>query len=90
MHQPELFDLPPGVAARVPKVRKAPVSERARYTVARPRHRTLCDDCTQLIHMLGFGVAPPPRAVRWRRRADDGTTVLLCDIHRTERQEAAG
>jgi hypothetical protein len=85
--QDELFSLPPGARHEV-KARK--VAAGIRYLACRTRHRTLCDDCVEEIHVVGFAVAPPPRSVRWRRIAPDGTVTRLCGKHRAIRQDNEG
>jgi hypothetical protein len=79
--QGALFPLPPR-----PKPKMAANPQVARYARYRPRVRSLCDDCIRAIHELGIEKAPFPRAVRWRRTAQEGTTHL-CEFHKDERME---
>lgn len=58
----------------------------ATYARVTPRTRVLCHDCVRDIHERGTDVAPPPRAVRWRRRHGN-ETQMLCEQHKDARQE---
>lgn len=76
--QDPLFPLP----HRRPRMRTP--AAKPTYVKARPVHRTMCDDCTELIHTLGPGVAPFPRPASWRR-THLGEARLLCALHKQQR-----
>ncbi len=75
-----LFDLP-GEGWKKPTRSRAGV-----FTRYRPRTRQLCGDCITDIHARGVAVAPLPAPVRWRALIGSAEH-LLCERHKTERQE---
>lgn len=73
-------------------VRKTPpgpqVAGRPRWSKYRPQTAAKCDDCMQTL-LLTRGEAPAALPAKWRR-AQGGTTQLLCFPHAQERRDIDG
>jgi hypothetical protein len=80
MSQDGLFEDPGRVPPRMATPAKAP-----RYA-RRTRSSVWCDDCVRSIHLRGFAYAEPIRKATWVRVAGDGTSMFLCEVHKSERQ----